>query len=274
LKEYLTDPEDDHYGRLGDQFRNKLTVYLTSKFVDLRYQLFHCHFFRTPQGRNTTSNVVEAENLTLQKMYCGPRPKDQLDGARKKINKTNDIREQRKSTASAYHLTARPSKNEHRQGFLDRVTRFAGNNCVQQQSASNRQCVYIVSQKQYWVKHDSSTRHTGCLEEQSQTEATRIKLRADWIIPRFERTRTVNVITRNDQYWLVCSCGVFIECGWACRHMYAVLNRGFLYTDVHVRFWTIYSRDYSPGSKGITESLDIIRTDYDAVGGIQWIIIP
>jgi hypothetical protein len=63
-----------------------------------------------------------------------------------------------------------------------------------------------------------------------------------------------------------------VECGWACRHMYAVMNRGFLYTDVHVRFWTIYSRDYWPGQKGITDTLDGLRSDYDSVGGIPVVL--
>jgi hypothetical protein len=145
LKEYLTEEERKHCGQIGEAFREKLRCFITAKFVDMRHHLFHCHFHRVPPGNNTTSNVVEAENLTLQKIYCGPRPKDQLDGATKKIIKTNDIQAKRKATSVTYHLTARASKPIHREeGFLDRVTVFADQKCIEQMNSAETQCVFIV----------------------------------------------------------------------------------------------------------------------------------
>eukprot|EP00985_Skeletonema_marinoi_P014207 scaffold7169_cov62-Skeletonema_marinoi.AAC.1 len=47
-----------------------------------------------------------------------------------------------------------------------------------------------------------------------------------YIIPRFERTRVVKLIQLPDGTWiLVCSCGLFKQMGYACRHKYKLLRR-------------------------------------------------
>jgi hypothetical protein len=73
---------------------------------------------------------------------------------------------------------------------------------------------------------------------------------AMWVIPRFEHTRTVNISRMtNGDVVLVCSCPLWEKYGWACRHMYKVMERRPTVRDAKVRWQVGYANDY-----GINES--------------------
>lgn len=66
-----------------------------------------------------------------------------------------------------------------------------------------------------------------------------------YIIPRFERTRVVKLIQLPDGTWiLVCSCGLFKQMGYACRHKYKLLRRDPKSSDAKVRWNNGYCEDY------------------------------
>ena len=66
-----------------------------------------------------------------------------------------------------------------------------------------------------------------------------------YIIPRFVRTRAVELKKLPDGTWvLVCSCGLFKMMGYACRHMYKVLKRDPKTSDAIVRWQNGYGEDY------------------------------
>ena len=65
------------------------------------------------------------------------------------------------------------------------------------------------------------------------------------VIPRYERTRVVQLIPfANDEWVLVCSCPFWEKHGWACRHMYKVLGRKPTVCDAHVRWHIGYGHRY------------------------------
>ena len=68
---------------------------------------------------------------------------------------------------------------------------------------------------------------------------------AMWVIPRFEHTRTVKIVTMtNGDDVLVCSCPTWEKYGWACRHMYKVMERRPTVRDAKVRWQIEYAHDY------------------------------
>ena len=66
-----------------------------------------------------------------------------------------------------------------------------------------------------------------------------------YIIPRFERTRVVNLVQMPDGTWvLVCSCRLFNTRRYACRHVYRVLKRHPTLSDANVRWQNGYCQHY------------------------------
>jgi hypothetical protein len=66
-----------------------------------------------------------------------------------------------------------------------------------------------------------------------------------WVIPRFEHTRTVEVVKMSDEESvLTCSCRSWEKRGWACRHMYSVLRRYPKVGDAKVLWYVGYAHYY------------------------------
>ena len=66
-----------------------------------------------------------------------------------------------------------------------------------------------------------------------------------YIIPRFERTRAVQLVQMSDgTRVLVCSCRLWKTRGYACRHIYRVLRRNPKLSDANVRWQNGYRQNY------------------------------
>ena len=73
------------------------------------------------------------------------------------------------------------------------------------------------------------------------------------VIPRYERTRVVQLMEfDNDEWVLVCSCSFWEKNGWACRHMYKVLDINPTMCDAHVRWHIGYGHKYGRDNDAIS----------------------
>ena len=66
-----------------------------------------------------------------------------------------------------------------------------------------------------------------------------------YVIPKFERTRVVKILTMGDgEHILVFGCPTCVKKGWACRHVFAVLERNLTVTDAKIRLHNGYAHHY------------------------------
>ena len=62
--------------------------------------------------------------------------------------------------------------------------------------------------------------------------------RKHWVSPKWDRTRTVNLVRRkNADNLIICSCQFPARWGLPCRHILKVLGRKPVKEDCHVRWW-------------------------------------
>ena len=85
------------------------------------------------------------------------------------------------------------------------------------------------------------------------------------IIPRFERTRSVKIISQGNDRIITCDCNRWVKWGMACRHIYAILKRHPKANDAKVR-WLIGYSYYYGRNDAMSKHLIKMRDECNIIG--------
>ena len=97
------------------------------------------------------------------------------------------------------------------------------------------------------------------------TYAERLKHRINWIKPRFERTREIEIIGKNGEFTAICSCNHYLKNKFCCRHIYKLIARKPQSSDAAIRWWKCYDLFYGK-DKNITKQLKELREKSNGFG--------
>lgn len=95
------------------------------------------------------------------------------------------------------------------------------------------------------------------LGKKEATHEPRLNARGAWYIPKFERTRIVTLMNREDQVYATCSCNYPTHNAMCCRHIYAIILKRWpvKILDADLRWWLVYAHYYNVDSE-MTAQLD------------------
>lgn len=248
FKEYMEEDEESlHRGELGESLRARFKKFLSKSFFSQSVKLLAHHYHTVFGHEMTTSNPSESENSSLKTSTGGPKPQDSIDVAQDKIDKLHHRRIGRQDRQTAVDLSSTMANKDIRNSSVVGVTVHCSTKLQRQYEESENYLVYQQTSGLFYVKrqgYDDTDYSTMPLEHIRQTEDERIKHRANWIIPRFERTRTVTVDRTGDNVVIACSCHMYTRNQICCRHIYSLLTRRPCVTDAGVRWWNVYSAYY------------------------------
>jgi len=162
-----------------------------------------------------------------------------------------DVRLGNKTKKGSNAFSERPT-NPLRTGIDDEISATINSYCaeqlVYQSSFSNKYDIYRKSTFVFLVKRTQINDNIPYVEKAKDPRF--------WV-PKYQRTRKVQVLFAMSKTYMHCSCGLFQRYGFPCRHIYSVLKRAPMPCDVipryHKSFESFYKRN-----EDITKAYDEI----------------
>jgi len=263
LSAYLLEDDSRHRGSLGATLKQELLEFVSSKFLPYQSKLFAHHFHLCLGMGIITSTVSEIENSSLKENAIAPCKHHTIDDSQERLEHIKTYRDRSKIKRNFAALDATPILESDKQRTVVGVTRYASDCMFEQYDKHDRYAVFRSALHRFWVRDKRmGPPSTSCRfpDKEGTLEKNRKKTRSAWIIPRFHRTRVVELIEQDELLLMICSCGHFQRTGLPCRHMYRVLIRLPVQTDAMVRWWKQYTLLYNLGqTPEIVEPLLALR---------------
>ena len=251
--EYMEEEEKFHAGQMGESLRDKLKIWVSTKFQPQRNKLFAYVYMSVMGFEGTTSSVNEAENRSLKWSHAGPRPCDSLDSSHARIEALSARRDRTKDRQSAVNMGSIPGHPKGRKLIVPELTQYCSELLYKQHSQKDFYTHYMLSPTIFYVRrlYEEGT-HESSLETD---DSERLYCRIRWVKPSFERTRVIQIITVDGQSVAICKCKFFLRFGFCCRHIYHLLDRDPFKTDASIRWWDVYAFYYGRNNQNITNLL-------------------
>jgi MULE transposase domain len=223
----------------------------------LQEKWMFAYFLNRQTFNRESTQFVEAENSVLKSTKLGTRPNQSIDTSALTQNNLSEQRldKDRKAIATKVDQT-RVSENALQFPEINGVINNVGFKLVigQYFGAKNLE-VYRQSESVFLVQQK-----TTLLENVPSYEQTTKFI--NYMVPTFERTRVVEIISNAGRMHMVCSCGYFKRMGIPCRHMYCILKRKPLPSDLILRYHLQFHHKYQmPGCEEISNAFDQILSD-------------
>jgi len=270
----MEEDESLHRGVLGKYLPVCFEIFLSRSFFSQSVKLLAHHFHTVFGHEMTTSNPSESENSSLKTSAGGPKPQGSIDVAQDKIDTLHRRRIGRQDRQTAVDLSSTIANKDIRNSSAVGVTVHCSTKLHREHEQSVNYLVYQQTSGLFYVKrqgYDDGDYSTMPLEHIRQTEDEKIKHHANWIIPRFERTRTVTVDRTGDNVVIVSSCHMFTRNQICCRHIYSLLTRRPCVTDAGVRWWNVFSVYYGRRAH-ITTHLKLLLASQPNGVPVKWVI--
>jgi MULE transposase domain/SWIM zinc finger len=200
---------------------------------------FFAHFLYKQTFERVSTQFVEAENSVLKSNKLGTRPCQSIHSSAKTQHSMSERRLEKDNKMSAIQVDQlRVSYVASEFKEINGIVNNVGFNMVIAQ--------YNCSRNYESYRQNESTFLVKALSPEAELPPTHLQEAKyiNYMVPKFERTRIVNIFCYNGKNYLECSCGYFNRMGLPCRHMYSILKRKPLPCDLILRYHTQFHYFY------------------------------
>lgn len=267
--EYLREDESFHEAAIGEDLRKMVSEWIPRKFYEMRHSLWHCYFNKKRTFGNYNSSVAEAENWVLKTCEGGPRGNQSLDRSFRATESQSTSRrriEERKQMAAFESV---PTNKEERERTVLELMRYCNLLLHDQYDMAQYYVIIATDDPNVFLVKRRYKRPVGTAskEKRNASHKSRLRERTKWIVPDFERTRTIRISVIDGMRVATCDCNHHAEHGLCCRHIYKLVGRAPIATDAVVRWWSKYTFYMSRDHLRIGQIL-MKHRDIDSLSGV------
>ncbi len=269
---YLKEDPNRHKGKIDPILKNKLVEFVAKRFQNVEHKLLAHHFKHTRCFDRVSSSIVEAENSALKNHCMAPTPQTGIDTSHSLISDRTRVRNIDRAFTANDAMLRVPTSEPERDATVTDVTQYNNDGLYEQFLQRQNYCCHRVSPSECWVRRKPSPPVDFSQDRRGQLYELRRKLRQQYLIPKFERTRVVQlrVDPHSGDTVAVCSCGFFDRWGYCCRHIYAALQHCPNKLDSQVRWWNAFDYMFtgSTVSEEIRDKVMSLHALSDAATGV------
>ena len=220
-----------------------------------------------------TTGCCESENSQIKGAASGVKANHTVNRTHQTLMNLNEGSSIQRAAVVHKGSQKSPTKDHLYNCNVPEVTRLCNTNLTKQWHQSMFYETHCISEMTFYVKRRDAT----------QELSKNISNKDYWkfIVPHFQRTRHVKLCRQGSFKFWECSCKMFVQTGFCCRHIYAVSKTPPCRTDADVRWQVAYSLFYSKEEeiqkslfeKGIPGPLflkETLEPTVDSASNIAW----
>jgi hypothetical protein len=248
LLELIADKET--WRHFDSSFPDDFLKFLIDKIWRRRGTFAHYEFMDRRSFGTRTSNDSEVEGGILKHHAAGPKPNHSMAKSADSATKVTDMRITLKKQRAAKAMYAVPiALDPELVPLYDNVTQYCGNNVAANWKNRIHFTVFRASLHKFYVKLASFRTY--------DSDPSDIKEFLKYMIPKFERTRVVEVFDHHGKLRIKCSCRCRRQHGYDCAEIFAVFGDAAPSPDdVVIRWHKVYHTMYLSGNPEVDEVFD------------------
>lgn len=251
---------------MGANVVSRIVEFIRSSITPHKNKWLYAYFLKRRTYDRQSSQLVEVENSVLKRASNGPKPFHAIDTAARKMILLQDMRISEKCQKAANAMNKRNTRATPND-IDTSLTNYCVEQVLLQSNAGYDYDVYRQNDSVFFVKRKPDSALTSPELEAYKLDVGRGRQSTEtnhrnalYFVPKYERTRVVSIVVKEDKQFLQCSCGKFERHGFPCRHIYAVLKRKPMPYDVIARFHKSYESHYLVDQK-YTEHYDALLSN-------------